>query len=125
LRFPSGRALACGNLVECAPFRFHPRVRVTGEHGARPHLPNGHDATRAAGGHLAPSYHSAAAIALVAHVCANVGQFQPGRYFVLDKPRLSGLSGAATALKAVAKLSPGTHGIDLSNISGALNAPKA
>jgi hypothetical protein len=60
-RHPVGTALASSNLVECAPFRFHPQVRVTGEHGARPHLPNGRDATRAAGGHLAPmSYRLAA-----------------------------------------------------------------
>ena len=30
-----GRALAGGDLVECATLRFHPYVGVAGKHGAR------------------------------------------------------------------------------------------
>src|ERR1035441_3311291 len=38
-----GRALACGDLVEGAPLRFHPHVGVAREHGARDVPSDAHD----------------------------------------------------------------------------------
>ena len=38
-----GRALACGDLVEGAPFRFHPHVGVPLEHSARDVASDAHD----------------------------------------------------------------------------------
>jgi CHC2 zinc finger len=38
-----GRALACGDLVEGAPLRFHPHVGVLREHGARDVPRDAHD----------------------------------------------------------------------------------
>ncbi|HEX7425198.1 MAG TPA: hypothetical protein VF311_15120 [Terriglobales bacterium] len=38
-----GRALACGDLVEGAPFRFHPHVGVPREHGPRDVARDAHD----------------------------------------------------------------------------------
>jgi hypothetical protein len=44
------RALACGDLIQSAPFRFHPHVGVAREHGARSVPGDAHDRLVASAG---------------------------------------------------------------------------